>query len=343
MKTIVNPAHQGHAGGFELGRGSLMPCHESPDRADLVQAAMEAADLGPVLPCEDHGLGPVLAVHDARFVTFLQTIWKDWTAQGLEGSLLPFSFPVAGRRADGPPDNLFGKLGYYCLDAGTPIVEGTWAAAYGAAQTALTGAALIAAGDRAAFALCRPPGHHAGNAVYGGYCFLNNAAIAAQALIDAGHHRVTVLDVDFHHGNGTQDIFWRRGDVQMVSLHGDPTQCYPYYQGYADECGEGPGLGKTLNLPLPPGTTWPAYAAALEQARQAIVAHRPTALVISLGVDTWEGDPISAFALTREDYPKLGPFIASLGLPTLFIMEGGYAVAEIGANVAATLTAFQNA
>lgn len=320
-----------------------MPCHESPDRADLVLAAVQAAGLGPVQMAEDHGMAPILAIHDGGFVDFLKSAWDEWTAQRLEGSMLPFTFPVQGRRADGPPRSLFGKLGYYSLDSGTPIVAGTWQAAHDSAQTALTGAALIAAGESSAFALCRPPGHHASASVYGGYCFLNNAAIAAQALIDAGHQRVTVLDVDFHHGNGTQDIFWDRGDVQFVSLHGDPTDCYPYFCGHADEIGTGAGLGKNLNLPLPPGTAWPAYAAALETACAAIQDHRPSALVVSLGVDTWEGDPISAFALTREDYPTLGARIAALGLPTLFVMEGGYAVAEIGANVAATLTAFQAA
>ena len=220
------------------------------------------------------------------------------------------------------------------------MVAGTWAAARGAADAAMTAASLVAVGERAAYALCRPPGHHAGRATYGGYCFLNNAALAVERLRAHGRSRVAVLDVDFHHGNGTQDIFWRRGDVLFVSIHGDPRSEYPWFLGHADERGEGEGEGANLNLPLPVGTAWPAYEAALGTALDAIAAFGADALVVSLGVDTYEHDPISSFALDADGYPRIGRSIAALDLPTVLVQEGGYAVEGVGGNVAAVLSAF---
>lgn len=343
MRCIVNPAQDGHSGGLEFNEGRLVPCHESPERAAMVRDAFRAANLGPEEPARDFGLAPILAVHDAAYVDFLRTAWERWTAAGRGGQALSFVFAAAGMRRDVPPDDIDGLLGFYGFDAGSPIVPGTWAAAYGAAQSALTGAALLGAGERAAFALVRPPGHHAGRAVFGGYCFLNNAAIAAQALRDAGHARVTVLDVDYHHGNGTQDIFWTRGDVQVISLHADPRQEFPYFLGHADEHGAGDGLGATLNLPLPWGTGWTVYAGALDTACAAVEAFGPSAVVVSLGVDTWEGDPISRFTLRHEHFRHIGARIQALGRPTLFVLEGGYAVAEIGRNVVAVLQGFEGA
>ena len=186
--------------------------------------------------------------------------------------------------------------------------------------------------DRSAFALCRPPGHHAGRDYLGGYCHLNNAAIAAEAAIAAGR-KVAILDVDYHHGNGTQDIFWARGDVLFVSLHADPKTDYPFFWGHADETGEGAGEGATLNLPLPQGTDLAAYLPALEQGLARIAGFGADLLVISFGADTWEGDPISRFRLTTADYAVMAGRIAALGLPTLVVMEGGYAVDALGANV----------
>jgi acetoin utilization deacetylase AcuC-like enzyme len=254
--------------------------------------------------------------------------------------MLPSGFPARGLRRDRRPAGISGSLGYFSFDASTPIMAGTWDAALGAAQCAMTAAALVAEGERAAYALCRPPGHHAARSTYGGYCYLNNAALAAQSLRDAGCGRVTVIDVDYHHGNGTQEIFWERDDVQFVSLHGDPETEYPWFMGYADERGAGRGEGYTLNLPLPAGTGWDAYAAALDTALAAIRRYAPEALVVSLGVDTFAADPISSFKLESRHYPLLGERIAALGLPTVLVQEGGYAVAEIGTNVAGVLGAF---
>jgi acetoin utilization deacetylase AcuC-like enzyme len=197
--------------------------------------------------------------------------------------------------------------------------------------------------DGAAFALCRPPGHHAARDLYGGYCFLNNAAIAAQAFLDDGAARVALLDVDFHHGNGTQDIFYERDDVLFLSLHGQPEDAFPHFLGYADETGAGRGEGFNANYPMPPGTPYAVWGDALEHACRRIVDYAPDVLVVSLGVDTFENDPISFFKLTSEDFSRYGERIGQLRLPTLFVMEGGYAVSEIGINTVNVLDAFRGA
>jgi acetoin utilization deacetylase AcuC-like enzyme len=231
-------------------------------------------------------------------------------------------------------------MGYYTFDSSSPIVEGTWDAALAAARSAMTAAALVVEGAPAAYALCRPPGHHAGRSSYGGYCFLNNAALAAQYLRDEKFARVAIVDVDYHHGNGTQEIFWERDDVFFVSLHGTPDTEYPYYLGYADEHGAGRGAGHTLNLPMEEGTAWEGYSAALATALEAVRRFEPGALVVSLGVDTFESDPISAFKLRTGDYRRIGAALAALARPTVLVQEGGYAVEEIGINVAGVLAAF---
>jgi acetoin utilization deacetylase AcuC-like enzyme len=244
-------------------------------------------------------------------------------------------------RRDRIPEVIDGKLSYFSIDAGTPITSGTWGAITAAANVALTGAGLVDAGERAVFALCRPPGHHAGSDFYGGYCFFNNAAIAAQEFREAGAERVAILDVDYHHGNGTQEIFYTRPDVFTVSIHADPRQEYPFFLGFADEIGESAGEGFHLNLPLPWGTAWDAYKPALETAIQRIRDYGADVVVVSLGVDTFEHDPISKFKLRHDDYLQTGRMIASLGLPTLFVMEGGYAVEALGVNAVNVLQGFE--
>jgi acetoin utilization deacetylase AcuC-like enzyme len=279
-------------------------------------------------------------VHDADFVRFLRTAHAQWRSAGKQGSMLPSGFPARAMRQDRIPAGINGRMGYYAFDAGTPIVEGTWDAALAAAQCALTAAALVAEGERSVYALCRPPGHHAGRSVYGGYCYLNNAALAAQHLRDLGSSKVAILDVDYHHGNGTQDIFYARDDVLFVSIHGTPDTEYPYFLGYADERGSGAGEDCTRNYPLPGGTGWTAYQDALERALDDIARFGADALVVSLGVDTFEGDPISAFRLQAGDFPLMGTMLARLQLPTVFVQEGGYAVEEIGGNVVGVLAGF---
>jgi len=206
---------------------------------------------------------------------------------------------------------------------------------------ALTGAALLLEGQPLAYALCRPPGHHAGTDLYGGYCYLNNAAIAAQHLAGglerAERHRVAILDIDFHHGNGTQQIFYEREDVLFVSIHADPAREYPFFAGYADERGAGAGLGYTLNYPLEAGVADGRYLAVLDRALAAVAEYAPRYLVLSAGFDTFGGDPIGDFALSTAAYPAIGRRIAALGLPTLVVQEGGYAIAALGENAAGLL------
>jgi acetoin utilization deacetylase AcuC-like enzyme len=254
---------------------------------------------------------------------------------------LPLVWPVPGLGKDRVPEGIDGKLGYYSMDAGAPVTAGTWRAIYGSAQVALSAADRVARGLRSAFALCRPPGHHAASNFMGGYCYLNNAAIAAQYLLDHGAQRILILDVDYHHGNGTQSIFYEWDNVSFVSLHADPLREYPYFSGHAHETGHGRGLGHNHNLPLPLGTTWLEYSAALQQACTIAHAYGPDALVVSLGVDTFENDPISRFRLRSEDYILVGRMVAEIRRPVLFVLEGGYAVNEIGVNVVNVLSGYE--
>ena len=333
MIGVFDPRELLHAPAREMHNGGWTPHAETPARAESIAAA-----LPPLLPARDHGRDPLLAVHTAEYLDFLENAHRLWRDAGRDGDALPYVWPVVGRR----PLNLRridALLGRFSFDAATPVASGTWKAAYWGAQTALTALDTVLGGAHA-FALCRPPGHHAGADYFGGYCYLNNAAIAARAARNAGHARVAVLDVDYHHGNGTQDIFAGDASVFFASLHADPATDYPFYWGHADETGDGAGTGTTLNLPLPRGTAIAPYLAALDIALARIAAFAPSLLVVPFGADTFAGDPISGFALATADYPAVAARIASLGLPALVVMEGGYATAELGANVAAFLSGF---
>jgi acetoin utilization deacetylase AcuC-like enzyme len=333
MKAFFDERQLAHAPVRELHNGDWTPFAEVPHRA------LDIAALHDCGVAKDFGIDPIAAVHDAEYLTFLQSAWRDWRAAGREGDAIPYTFPVV-RRRNLPLERIDAKLGRYAYDAGTPIAEHTWDAAYWSAQTALTGLDAVRKGERHVFALCRPPGHHAGADYMGGYCYLNNAAIAARQAQAWGMGPVAVLDVDYHHGNGTQDIFYEDGEVFFASIHADPRTDYPFYWGHADERGEGAGLGTTLNLPLPQGTGWSAYSEALAQAAEAITGWGARMLLLSFGADTFEGDPISHFRLGREDFGRLGAGVAAIGLPTLVVMEGGYAVADLGRNVEAFIGGF---
>ncbi len=341
MKIIYSDRHHLHQGQLEFYRGELVPCFEKPERADFVLQAVKARQIGPVIEPEAFSLAPIERVHAPRYLRFLERAWGMWAALGNTRDALPAVWPIRGFRADVEPDNFIAQLGLYSFDSGTPFTSGTWAAARTGADIALTAHKLIAGGERAAFALSRPPGHHAGPDFLGGYCFINNAAVAAQAFIDGGAQRVAILDVDYHHGNGTQSIFYGRADVLTQSIHGDPKTEYPFYLGHADETGQGAGEGFNRNYPLPAGSSNEAWFGALDAACERIRTHKPDALVISLGVDTFAGDPISKFRLEAPEYQRMGAQLARLRLPTLFVLEGGYAVAEIGDNVAHVLGAFE--
>jgi acetoin utilization deacetylase AcuC-like enzyme len=340
--TVFTEEHLLRNAKTELYGGRLVPPHECPERAEMVVERVRAVGLGDVMAPSHFGLAPVHKVHDPGFVEFLKSAWSDWTAAGNLGEAIPDCWP-ARRMSQRCPVGISGKLGYYAMAGETSISAGTWEAARAAADVAVTAASHVEKGARSAFALCRPPGHHAARDLYGGYCFLNNAAIAAQFMRGRGADRVAILDVDFHHGNGTQDIFYDRSDVLYVSLHGDPAHAFPYFSGYADETGAGAGTGFTMNLPLKPGTGFAAWSQALASALERIRAFAPDALVVSLGVDTFEHDPISFFRLKSEDFSTYGRMIGAGKWPTLFVFEGGYAVADVGVNAVNVLTGFEDA
>ena len=342
MLTFYNPDHQLHHAS-ELKDGKVSPCFEMPHRADTILERVRHSGLGEIARAAHYDSARYARVHSERYVRFLEQAWQEWSALGHQHDALPLVWPVRDLRSDIEPEHIDGKLGFYAMDAGVAITSGTWQAVRGSADTALSAMDHLLQGHDSAFALCRPPGHHAAAEYMGGYCYLNNAAIAAQSCLDQGGKRVVVLDVDFHHGNGTQSIFYQRPDVLFVSLHGDPRRSYPYFSGHRDETGSGAGIGFNLNYPLPHGTDWAAYAIALQDACQRIRTYQPDAVVISLGVDTFEHDPISHFRLASPDYLRMGAAIASLGAPTLFVMEGGYMVEEIGINAVNVLQGFADA
>ena len=337
MKIVRSDEHRLHFPAGELHNGALVRPFECPERVDYINNALEAAGLTDDIdaaPVEDELL---IEVHDQGYVSFLRSAWQEWTALGHTADMIPTCLP-ARRMNSHIPEHVDGKLGYYAFAAESAITDGTWDAAVGAASLARSAQRAVSDGASSAFALCRPPGHHASTDFFGGYCYLNNAAIAAQGFRNDGAERVAVLDVDFHHGNGTQDIFYDRSDVFFASLHGDPAHEFPYFLGYADETGVGEGQGYTANYPLLPGTTFDVWLAALDNALERIGNFGPDALVVSLGVDTFEADPISSFKLTSADFATYGRRLGALGLPTVYVMEGGYAVKEIGTNTANVLT-----
>lgn len=346
MKTFYNHHHAQHQGKVEMFRGALVPCFEVPARADHVLAELQRRPLGPVLAPTPWDEALLERIHSPRYLHFLRTAWAQWIAldaANAERDILPSVWPTRTLRSDIEPDNFAAKVGLYSYDAGTPFTAGTWLAAREGAFCALSAAQDLLGGARGAFALSRPPGHHAGADFFGGYCFLNNAALAAQHLREGGCARVAVLDIDYHHGNGTQACFYDRADVFFASLHGDPRTEYPFYLGHADETGAGAGLGANLNLPLPRGTDFARWSDALETALAAIARFGAEALVVSLGMDTFVGDPISGFTLHSPDYLRVGERLARAGLPTAFVFEGGYAVAEVGVNAVNVLQGFQGA
>ena len=329
MRCFWDERQRGHAPVAEFFNGRLHPAAEHQGRVDAILKAIGSTE-APV----DRGDEPILRVHREDYLDFLRTAFAGWRVAGRDGDAFPYTFPIVGRRQLGF-DRIDASLGQYSFDTSTPIGEGTWDASYWSVQTALAGLDAVLDGEAGAFAFTRPPGHHAGPDYCGGYSYLNGAAVAAEAALGAGKRRVAILDVDYHHGNGTQDIFAGRNDVLFASIHADPKTDYPFFWGHADESG-----GNVLNLPLPRGTEWSTYAPALTQALDWIEQGGPELLIVCYGADTHEADPISHFKLKTSDYAPMARRIASLGLPTLVVMEGGYAIDALGANVAAFLSGF---
>lgn len=332
MRIFFDSRQLLHAPTRELHNGGFTAYAEAPSRAEAILTA-----IGPAEAPTDHGEGPILAVHDGDYVGFLKEAARLWSDAGRAGDAHGYVWPVVGRRPI-TLTRIDALLGRYSFDASTPLTRHSWTSSYWSAQSALSALDAVLAGDRAAFALCRPPGHHAGADYCGGYCHLNAAAIAAQAARDAGVARVAILDIDYHHGNGTQDIFWERSDVFYASIHADPATDYPFFWGHADEVGAGAGLGATLNLPLAQGTGLAAFRVAQARALEATAAFDPGLLIVSFGADTFIGDPISHFTLETPDYAVLAADIAARGWPMVTIMEGGYAVDALGDNIAVLLS-----
>ena len=341
MKIIHAAGHAGHAGFQELRGQDWVAMADSPARVAIILGALAERGLGDVQAPLPHGPGAILRVHDAGFVHFLEHGHGLWAARHGTGSpAFARMFGMRGLAQVPDPANIDAMLAAYTFDIFSPLVAGSWAAIRSAADVALTGAAVLQGGAASVFSLCRPPGHHASQDLAGGYCYLNNAAIAAQFHRDQGAARVAILDVDYHHGNGTQRIFYDRADVLFVSLHGRPEEEYPFLLGFAHEAGAGAGEGYTLNLPMPKGTAMAGYAVALDMAVQRLRDYAPDVLVVSLGVDTFARDPVGGFLLQTDDFVRVGQAIARVAVPTQFVMEGGYALDALGANVANILTGY---
>ena len=323
MRVYYTPEHRSHAPRRQFSRltAETSPHPETPDRADTIAAHLQRSSRFAFEEPRAVTVEEITRLHAPLLVEFLSEAGNRDAADPADELIADcFALPLRGR----PPGQLRPRAGYFCTDAQTPITPSTWRAARGAAGCALSAAERVAAGEQAAYALCRPPGHHAGHDYYGGYCYLNNAALAASALAMGG--RAAVLDLDYHHGNGTQDLFYDSSRIQFVSLHADPASAYPFFYGYAEERGKGDGLGFTANFPLPRGTGDARYLSALSRALEAIDRAQPASLVVSFGYDTHREDPISHFDLTPDAYRAIGEQIAKLGLRTVVVQEGGYCI-----------------
>jgi acetoin utilization deacetylase AcuC-like enzyme len=344
MRAVYSPLHLRHDIRTQTIMGVQVDANEIPERAETIRAALVGDGGFELQEPTEHGAEPILDVHDPGLVRFLETAWDDAVAFGHPyGFLAPETIPNRAategmsarvghetRRPDG-------RAGYWALDTSTYILEGTYPAARAAVDVALTTVDLVLGGERAAYGLCRPPGHHAARSMYGGFCYSNNAAIADEWIARETGGHASILDLDYHHGNGTEQIFWRRGDVLYVSLHAHPDRQYPYVLGWEDEVGEGEGDGANLNIPLPAATTDEQYLAALDRGLARVADEPGEVVVVSLGFDTYGKDPICDFALTTPVYHECGRRVSALGKRLVILQEGGYHVGDLGENARAWL------
>jgi acetoin utilization deacetylase AcuC-like enzyme len=349
IPVVWTDAHRSHHPQTAVWIGVPIPADESPERAEAIRSALEDAG-APIVLASPHPDEPLLAVHDPQLVEFLRGAWEAWAAAELpadpgQPDVVGYIFPTPGFLRDiepRVPTALSARTGAYCYDTMTVVAEGTWEAARAAVDAALTAADLVLGGAHAAYACCRPPGHHVTRGAFGGSCYLNNSAIAAQYLRDGGFARVAVLDLDAHHGNGAQTIFWEREDVLTGSVHVDPARgWFPHFLGFADERGSGAGAGASLNVPLEPGSGDDVWLAGIDLLLEATRSHRSEALVVPLGVDAGAGDPNSPLQVTEDGFREAGRRLGALGLPTVFVQEGGYVLETIGPLVRATLEGFE--
>jgi len=347
VKAVLSDRHRAHDPKVETYLGVPVPANEVPERAEMIRAALVEDGGFELTEPTDHGLDPILAVHDAGLVRFMEEAWPEVQRQRIDREfLVADTYPVRNL-FDGMSEELIaarpepvaigGRVAWWGLDSSNPLVEGSYDAARSAVDVALTAVDLVLGGESVAYGLCRPPGHHAARAMAGGYCFFNNAAIAAQSIVDRTGEQVAILDVDVHHGNGTQQIFWRRGDVAYASLHADPRRLYPFFLGHADEVGEGPGRRANLNLPQPLRADDATYLRDLDRALEWIGSRPGSVVVVSLGFDTYELDPIGDLALTTDGYAEMGRRVGALGRRLVVLQEGGYHLPTLGANAVSWL------
>jgi acetoin utilization deacetylase AcuC-like enzyme len=346
MRAFYHPDQSLHDPQQYMRFGRIVAPKDLPERTAQLLGALKKHGITPERP-GSAGLDPVLAVHDAGFVRFLETIWARWQELPERGpEAWPNTFPYwSGRtnesvRPPCRPTGIMGQLGWYLGDLSVPVGEHCWTSTQRSADTAIAGADAVLAGERGVYALCRPSGHHARADRATGFCYINNTAVAAQRL-RSKFGKVAILDVDAHHGDGTQQIFYRRDDVLTISVHADPSDYYPFFTGYEDERGNGPGEGFNLNLPLAHGTGGAAMKAAVERAGEAISKFGADALVIALGYDAHKDDPIGVLKLEASDFGTIGAQVKAMGLPTLVVQEGGYAIEAIGGCLDAFLGGFK--
>jgi len=343
MRIHFSNRHAVHAPGAFLSRGQITANPETPARAQALLDAVRGSG-HELVDSQSFGLEPVRSVHDADYLDFLEHAWRDWSAlPGHTPEVIPNVHP--GRNMNGRPRAIVGRAGHYQADCACPIGPGTWEGIQASADCALSAASEVMGAGAAqyAYALCRPPGHHAYADMAGGFCFLNNTAIAAQCCRGHGAARVAIVDVDVHHGNGTQGIFYHRGDVMTVSLHGDPAEFYPFFAGYREEVGEGDGHGCNVNIPLARGIGDDVFMEHLQLALARVRDFEPEVLVLALGLDASEHDPLAFLKITTDGFRRIGETIAALKLPTVLVQEGGYLSEYLGANLAATLDGFEAA
>ncbi len=335
MKAIFDERQLKHNPERYFRRGAYIPHPEQPERAILIRDMLLKNGFV-IEPPKDHGEEPIKAVHDPDYVDFWKDAYERWREAAGDAEPIPTYHP--GRRAGRRSSSIYGQLGWYATDTSVPLTENTWEAIYWSAQTAIETASRVIAGDRMAYGLCRPPGHHAMSNGANGFCFFNNAAVAAQVLRQ-DYGKVAVFDIDTHTGNGTLDIFYERGDVFLCSLHVDPDIYPTYYLGYADETGEGEGKGTTLNLTLQPGATEAEILDRFRKGIKAIQEFGTEALVISLGFDMAQDDPLSEVGMTGSGFETMAREIVRMGLPTALIQEGGYLGPSLSNNAEIFLTA----
>lgn len=337
MKVIFSEQQKQHYPHSFFSSGTPQPNPEQPERADRLLAAAKSSGLVHEKP-EDYGLEYIAKVHTERYLHYLEHIHVRWSRiEGGSAEVVPGIHP--DRRDGGYPASAVGQAGWHHCDSASPVSADTWGSSLWSAHSAAHAAHAVLAGERSCYALSRPPGHHATREVASGFCYLNNAAVAA-AVLRGSHARVAILDVDVHHGNGTQEIFYERNDVLTISIHADPVRFYPFFWGYAEERGTGDGEGFNLNLPLVRGTADDDYLLTLDKAIAAVGKFSPDALVVALGLDAFEGDPLRGLAITTPGFARIGEQIAALKLPTVLVQEGGYLSAELGDNLSSFLQGF---